>query len=228
MHYHNVIPAVFLERVNRFIARVLIAGDETRVHVRNTGRCRELLVPGAAVLIEASPRPERKTAWTLIAVYKGDRLVNIDSLAPNRLVFDALLDGGLPSVGRVDSARREVTYGRSRFDLYFETGGRGGFIEVKGVTLERDGLALFPDAPTGRGARHIAELIAAAAQGYSAYIIFVIQMKGVSRFTANAATDPAFAAALKLAARQGVGVLAYDSLVALGETHLGDPVPVVL
>lgn len=228
MHYGNITPGIFIQRINRFIARVLVAGEECLVHVRNTGRCRELLVSGATVLLEDCSQPGRKTAFTLIAVYKDSRLVNIDSLAPNRLVADALASGNLIAVGKADTVKREAGYGRSRFDIYFEAGERRGYIEVKGVTLERDGVALFPDAPTGRGARHVTELIDAAAEGFAAYIIFVIQMKGVHSFTANAATDPAFAAALKLAAVSGVGILAYDSHVAPGETHLGDPVPVLL
>lgn len=228
MQYPGVKPAVFLHRLNRFVARVLLDGAEETVHVRNTGRLRELLVPGAPVLLAPAAAAGRKTAYTLVAVYKGERLVNIDSLAPNQLAAAALAAGRLPEIGPVDAVRREVNYGGSRFDIGFTVGGRQGFVEVKGVTLERDGVAMFPDAPTARGARHLHELAAAVGAGCLGHVLFVIQLQGVHSFCPNAATDPAFAAALRTAAGAGVGVLAYDCRVGPGWTMLGDPVEVNL
>ena len=228
MQYPGVRPAVFLRRLNRFIAHVLLDGAEETVHVRNTGRLLELLVPGAPVLLTPSPTAGRKTAYTLVAIYKGERLVNIDSLAPNQLAAAALAAGQLPAIGPVDAVRREVNYGGSRFDLGFTAGGRQGFVEVKGVTLERDGVAMFPDAPTARGARHLQELAAAVRAGCLGYVLFVIQLQGVRSFCPNAATDPAFVAALREAADTGVGVLAYDCRVGPGWTALADPVAVSL
>lgn len=227
MEYPGIVPAVFIRRPNRFLARVLIAGAEETVHIRNTGRLRELLVPGASVLL-APAAGGRKTAYTLVAVYKGETLVNIDSLAPNHLAAAALAAGRLEGLGPVAAVRREVSYGGSRFDLGFTAGDRAGFIEVKGVTLERDGVAMFPDAPTTRGVRHLHELADAVACGYSCHVIFVIQLRGVRAFHPNAVTDPAFAAALRTAAAAGVGVHAYDCLVTPGRTVFGDPVEVIL
>lgn len=228
MKYPGIVPAVFIRRPNRFLARVLVAGAEETVHIRNTGRLRELLVPGASVLLAPAAAAGRKTAYTLVAVYKGEALVNIDSLAPNHLAAAALAAGRLEGLGPVAAVRREVSYGGSRFDLGFTAEDRAGFIEVKGVTLERDGVAMFPDAPTSRGARHLHELADAAARGYACHVIFIIQLGGVRAFRPNAATDPAFAAALRSAAAGGVGVHAYDCMVTPGRTVLGDPVEVIL
>jgi sugar fermentation stimulation protein A len=228
MLYSNIRSGIFIERLNRFIAKVQVDGKECQVHVRNTGRCKEILVAGAAVILEESGSPDRKTKFTLIAVYKGAELINIDSLAPNQVVFEHLVAEGLGMIGRVDNAKREVIYGNSRFDICFETQGRRGFIEVKGVTLEDRGIAMFPDAPTLRGAKHLAELTQAAAEGYTALIVFLVQMKGVTEFKPNGVTDPNFALALRLAEKHGVGILAFDSLVEPEKIELGNEVKVVL
>jgi len=213
MKYKNIKEAKFISRPNRFIAYVEVDGQEEKVHVKNTGRCRELLVKGARVLLEESDNKERKTKYSLVAVYKGDMLVNMDSQIPNSAAYEAVLEGKIEEIGVPDFLKREVTYSKSRFDLYYEKGARKGFVEVKGVTLEKDGVVLFPDAPTERGTRHIRELIKAKEEGYEASILFVIQMKGVKYFTPNAETDPDFAQALKDAYNAGLNVLAYDCSV---------------
>ena len=206
MNYHNVKEGRFLSRPNRFIAMVQIEGRVEVCHVKNTGRCRELLVPGAAVYLEESPKPDRKTKYDLIAVQKGDRLINMDSQAPNRVALEWLPTyfSGLTSV------RPETVYGHSRFDLSFEYEGKKAFMEVKGVTLERDGVVLFPDAPTERGVKHLLELCDAAKAGYEAWVLFVIQMKDVKYFVPNEETHPAFAKALRTARAAGVRLMALD------------------
>ena len=210
--YKNIIKGIFIERPNRFIARVIINGMEETVHVRNTGRCRELLLPGAEVYLEPAVN-ERKTKWSLIGVRKGERIVNIDSQIPNKAV-EAVLRAGkleLPGIsGEIIKLKRESTYCSSRFDFYFETKEQKGYIEVKGVTLEIDGVARFPDAPTERGTKHINELMAAVENGYCGYIIFVIQMKGIKWFEPNYATDPLFSETLKSSAERGVRIIAVD------------------
>ncbi|WP_040950698.1 DNA/RNA nuclease SfsA [Gorillibacterium massiliense] len=228
MHYSNVVPAIFIQRVNRFIARVWVDGVETTVHVRNTGRCKELLLPGVEVYLERSDNPARRTAYSLIAVRKGERLINIDSQAPNAAVYEAAAAGLLSPLGLPDVVRREVFFGASRFDLYAETAGRKAFIEVKGVTLEADGVVKFPDAPTARGARHVLEMIEAVNHGYEGYLLFLIQMEGVHYFTPNREMDPIFANALAAAHAAGVAILAYDAYVTPDELHLRVPVEVRL
>ena len=208
MKYGPMVEGVFLDRPNRFIANVLVDGKEIVCHVKNTGRCKELLIPGCRVWLQREERPGRKTPYSLITVEKGDRLVNLDSQAPNRAAYE-----WIEKEWRPDVLQREKTFGNSRFDLYFEKDGRKGFIEVKGVTLEEDGVALFPDAPTERGVKHIRELISCVGQGYEAYSLFVIQMKGVHRFMPNERTHPEFGAALREAAKSGVRVMAVDCLV---------------
>ncbi|HEX3031659.1 MAG TPA: DNA/RNA nuclease SfsA [Bacillota bacterium] len=228
MLYQDIVEAIFLSRENRFIAKVLIAGVEETVHVKNTGRCKELLLPGAVVILQRSGNPLRKTAYSLIAVYKGDRLINMDSQITPPVVREALeqgLVGEFPGITRV---RSEVKFGESRFDLYFEQGDQRGFIEVKGVTLEQEGQVLFPDAPTIRGTRHVREMMSAVDQGYLGCIFFLIQMKGVSHFTPNQLMDPPFAQALREAAQRGVLILAYDCRVKPGEITLGERVEVRL
>jgi len=213
MEYKNIVRAKFIERPNRFIAVVDIDGKEERVHVKNTGRCRELLIKGADVLLEKSDRAERKTAYSLIAVYKGDKLINMDSQIPNGVAYEMVKNGKIASIGVPDVLKREVRYGSSRFDLYFEKDDRKGFIEVKGVTLENEGIAAFPDAPTERGTKHINELIKAKSEGYDAYILFIIQMKGVKEIVPNGKTDPDFEQALKKAGAKGVNIVAFDCIV---------------
>lgn len=223
MTYSNMVPGVFLARPNRFIAHVEIDGKPEIVHVKNTGRCRELLLAGAQVWCQKSDNPSRKTAYDLIAVKKGDRIINMDSQAPNAAVEEWLLSG---SLGKVEQVRREVRYGDSRFDFSFQKDGRLCYLEVKGVTLENDGVCAFPDAPTLRGAKHIRELMEAKTAGFGAYILFVIQMEGVSYLHPNDATDPAFGAALRQAIQGGVEVLAVDCLVSPTEMKLHSPVEI--
>lgn len=227
MKYTEIVSAEFIERPNRFIAYVDLMGVRTKVHVKNTGRCRELLTDHARVYLEKNDKESRATAYDLVAVEKGGRLVNMDSNAPNRVAGEWLQAGGL--YGDVSLVRPEKTFGSSRFDFYVESAsGRRAYIEVKGVTLEREGVAAFPDAPSERALKHVEELIEARRQGYEAYLLFVIQMKGVSRVEPNWETQPAFGEALKLARREGVRLLAYDCLVREDSLNLDAPVPVVL
>lgn len=225
MIYDNMVPGTFLRRPNRFIAHVVIAGREEVCHVKNTGRCRELLPPGAQVWCEKSSNPNRKTAFDLIAVKKGSRLINMDSQAPNAAAKEWLLKGGL---GEISQLKPETTQGGSRFDFSFVKDGRQCFLEVKGVTLENDGICAFPDAPTQRGARHLRELAALAKEGYGAYALFVIQMTDVQYLHPNDATDPAFGLALREAAAAGVEVLAVDCAVTERSMDIGGFVPVQL
>lgn len=210
MEYSHMVPGRFLSRPNRFIAHVDIGGSTEIVHVKNTGRCRELLPPGAEVYCQFCDNPARKTKYDLIAVQKGDRLINMDSQAPNAAVKEWLLGGGL---GEIRDLRPETTHGDSRFDFSFRKEGRLCFLEVKGVTLEEDGICAFPDAPTQRGTKHLRGLIRAAEEGCGAYVLFVIQMSDVRYLRPNDETDPAFGRALREAAENKVKVLAADCLV---------------
>ncbi|MDF2936820.1 MAG: sugar fermentation stimulation protein [Paenibacillaceae bacterium] len=232
MQYTRIVEGRFLRRPNRFIAIVEIGGSEETVHVKNTGRCAELLLPGVRVVLEqAGPGAPRRTAYSLIAVYKGELLINMDSQAPNRVMLEAVLSGRLEDVAEEPLAmvRPEMRFGSSRFDLYWETvSGAKAFMEIKGVTLEQDGIVRFPDAPTVRGTRHVLEMAEAVKAGYRGYIMFLIQMSGVSRFEPNTAMDPAFAQALRTAAVSGVQVLAYDTLVTPDSMVLDKPVEVRL
>ena len=228
MKYNNIISAKFVSRPNRFVANVKIDDKETAVHVKNTGRCRELLLPDSTVYLEDftnNPR-NRKLMYDLIAVEKGNLLINMDSQAPNTVVREALKNGiiRLPEMEDLTLIRPETVYCDSRFDFYIEDkNGQRGFIEVKGVTLENDGIASFPDAPTERGVKHINELIKAKNAGYSTYIIFVVQMSGMKYLISNDTTHKAFGDALRLAHSCGVHVHAYecavepDSLDVVGE-----------
>lgn len=226
MHYENMEPAVFLSRTNRFVAYVEQAGKQEICHVKNTGRCRELLIPGAELYVQRSDNPARKTALDLISVKKGDQWVNMDSQAPNKAVAEWLKNGGLGT--KEILVRPEYKYENSRFDFYLETEGRKAFMEVKGVTLEEDGTARFPDAPTERGVKHIRELIRCLDDGYEAYILFVIQMKGVHAFEPNDRTHPAFGETLREAAGKGVRILAYDCLVKPDEMTIDQRIEVHL
>lgn len=241
MKYSKIREAVFLARPNRFIANVLIGGEIHTVHVKNTGRCKELLYEGAVIYLEdhEDNRNNRKTGYSLVAVEKrgetegsGTRFVNIDSYAPNRVVGEALKGGTIVLPGLnvpYNRIKPETTYGASRFDFYVEDAtGEKAFIEVKGVTLEEDGTARFPDAPTERGLKHVRELCAALDDGFAAYVIFVIQMKGVSAFEPNDATHPAFGEALREASQEGVVVLAFDCAVTPDAIDIGEPVRVNL
>jgi len=207
MEYKNIVPGRFLARPNRFIAHIEINGKVEICHVKNTGRCRELLTPGAQVWCEKSGNPARKTQYDLIAVQKGKRLVNMDSQAPNAAAKEWLLGGGL---GEIENLKPESRHGDSRFDFSFAKNGVPCFLEVKGVTLENNGVCAFPDAPTVRGAKHLQELTELARQGYGAYVLFVVQMDDVKYLHPNDATDPAFGQALRVAAQAGVQVLAMD------------------
>ena len=225
MKYENIHEGIFLSRPNRFIANVLIDGAETVCHVKNTGRCKELLVSGAAVWCERSDNPTRKTLYDLIAVQKGHRLINMDSQAPNKAVYEWLSGGGL---GAIENLRSETTYGTSRFDFSFEKGGKRCFLEVKGVTLEHGGICAFPDAPTQRGAKHLRELTALSKEGFGAYVLFVIQMSDVRYLRPNDSTDPAFGTALREAAAAGAQILAMDCRVTPDTMILQNPVEVKL
>ena len=225
MKYERIVDGRFLERPNRFIAYVEIAGKKETVHVKNTGRCAELLQPGATVYLQKSDNSERKTQWDLIGVKKGKRMINMDSQIPNKVVEEWIRKGNLfPNATLI---KPETTYGQSRFDLYVEEGERKIFIEVKGVTLENDGVVKFPDAPTERGIKHLNELCHAVKDGYEAYVFFVIQMKGVKYFTPNRKTHAAFAEALRNAKEQGVNILAYDCKVTKDSIELANEVPVI-
>ena len=226
MRYHDVREARFLSRPNRFIAHVELDGKEEVVHVKNTGRCRELLTPGARVWLAEGKNPDRKTRWDLIAVQKGNRLINMDSQAPNQVAREWLEAGGL--FPRADRIQPEYTYGNSRFDLYAEAEGRKILMEVKGVTLEEEGVVRFPDAPSQRAVKHLEELVRAREEGYETYVFFVIQMKDVKYFTPNRETHPEFAQALEAAAAAGVKILASDCRVEPARLEAADPVPVVL
>ena len=225
MRYDNIVPAVFLDRPNRFIAHVEINGKTEICHVKNTGRCRELLLPGTTVYIQRSSNPQRKTALDLIAVQKGERLINVDSAAPNKVFGEWLRAGGL---GAVDELRAEVPHGDSRFDFAFRLDGKPCFAEVKGCTLEEEGVARFPDAPTERGVKHLRGLSRAVEEGYGAFLIIVIQMRGVRRFEPNWATHAAFGEAMREAQSAGVLLLALDCEVSPGELTIAEPVEIRL
>lgn len=225
MYYPNMTPGVFLSRPNRFIAKVEIDGAVEIVHVKNTGRCRELLPVGAAVWCQRSDNPNRKTKYDLITVRKGTRLINMDSQAPNTAAGEWLRSGGL---GNLQNLRAETVHGDSRFDFSFTLDGKRCFLEVKGVTLETDGICAFPDAPTERGAKHLRGLTQASRNGFGAYVLFVIQMTDVYCLHPNDTTDPEFGRALREAAANGVNVMAVDCIVTEDTMTIHDFVPVKL
>ena len=225
MKYKNMVPGHFHARPNRFTAHVEIDGKLEVVHVKNTGRCRELLPVGAQVWCEVSDNPNRKTKFDLITVKKGHRLINMDSQAPNKAAGEWLQAGGL---GEIQNLKAETFHEDSRFDFSFEKDGRKCFLEVKGVTLENEGVCAFPDAPTDRGAKHLHGLCKLAKEGYGAYVLFVIQMADVEYLHPNDATDPKFGAALREAAANGVQVLAVDCHVTEDTMEIRNPVPVKL
>ena len=225
MHYKNMVPGVFIKRPNRFIAHIEISGAEEVCHVKNTGRCRELLPEGATVFCQRASNPDRKTKYDLITVKKGQRLINMDSQAPNIAAGEWLKSGGL---GEISELKPETTHGNSRFDFSFVKDGKQCFLEVKGVTLENEGICAFPDAPTERGAKHLRELAQAAKEGYGAYVLFVIQMTDVKYLHPNDSTDPGFGKALREAAAAGVQVLAMDCKVTEDSMVIQNPVEVRL
>ena len=226
MKYENISEGRFISRPNRFIAEVEMQDGRKTVHVKNTGRCRELLVPGTAVYLEKSAAPGRKTDYDLVAVQKDGKIVNMDSLAPNRTVHEWIASGKY--FKDVTLIKPESFYKDSRFDFYVEAGTRKIYIEVKGVTLEKDRTALFPDAPSERALKHVEELIEAVGKGFEGYVIFVIQMKGPERFMPNREAQPEFADALQRAKEAGVHILAYDCSVSADEIELCEPVEVEL
>lgn len=225
MHYDRMISGRFIDRPNRFIAHVEIGGEVQTVHVKNTGRCRELLPAGAKVWCQQSDNPSRKTKYDLIAVEKDSLLINMDSQAPNAAAKEWLLGGGL---GPIENLKPETVHGDSRFDFSFDRKGQKCFLEVKGVTLENDGVCAFPDAPTERGAKHLRGLAQAAAEGFGAYVLFVIQMAPVRYLHPNDDTDPEFGKALREAAAAGVSILAVDCKITPDSMVIGSPVPVKL
>lgn len=221
MKYHKIKQGFFINRPNRFLANVMLDGKVEVCHVKNTGRCKELLIEGAIVFLEESKNPKRKTKYDLIAIYKDDRLINIDSQAPNKVVQEYL-----PQIFHdVISIRPETKYKNSRFDFYVETKQNKIFIEVKGVTLEDNGVVRFPDAPTERGLKHIQELITCKKEGYQAYIIFVVQMEDVVYFEPNLQAQPEFARELYLAKKAGVEILCFDCRVTPDSLEINQKVP---
>ena len=226
MKHKNVTQGVFISRQNRFCATVSVDRKIETVHVKNTGRLKELLVQGAPVYLSRSDNTARKTKYDLVAVQKGGGIVSIDSQAANTVAHEWLCTKGY--FGQNAIVRREVTFGKSRFDFYIESGERKIFLEVKGCTLEKDGRALFPDAPTERGVKHVKELVECKKHGFEAYILFVIQMKGIDSFSPNDATHPEFGAALRDAAKSGVNILALDCIVLPDEVTADSFVKIIL
>ncbi|AJG97202.1 DNA/RNA nuclease SfsA [Clostridium beijerinckii] len=226
MKYNNILKGKFISRPNRFIAYVEIDGNEEVCHVKNTGRCKELLTPNATVFIQKNDNPKRKTKFSLIGVIKGDRMINMDSQVTNKVVHEWILKGNL--LKDVTLIKPETKYKNSRFDFYVETKHQKIFIEVKGVTLENNGIVKFPDAPTERGVRHLRELVDCVKEGYDAYVIFVIQMKDVVHFEPNIETHKEFGDILKYAKENGVNIVAVDCLVDEDSINIRDYVDVIL
>lgn len=226
MTYNNIYEGVFISRPNRFIANVEIDGKKQVCHVKNTGRCKELLVPGAKVFVNKSDNPNRKTKYDLITVCKGERLINMDSQAPNKVFHEWLLKETY--FKNVSLIKPETVFGHSRFDFYIEADNRKIFAEVKGVTLEEESVVMFPDAPTERGIKHINTLCSCVEQGYGGCIAFVIQMKGVKYFTPNVKTHSAFAEALKMAKSKGVDIICLDCNVEKDALEINDFVPLMI
>ena len=226
MKYSHIKRGIFISRPNRFIANVEVDGTVKVCHVKNTGRCRELLIPGVTVILEHSDNPTRRTEYDLIAVYKDDTLINIDSQAPNKVFGEWISQSGFFKSSTL--IKPEYKYGSSRFDFYIEADGKKIFAEIKGVTLEKDGVLLFPDAPTERGVKHVTELVEAKKNGYDTYIFFIIQMKKCKYFTTNRETHPEFADALTEAQKRGVGIFALTCNVTDDSLEIDDFVDVSL
>lgn len=214
MKYDNIVEGFFIKRINRFIAEVEINGEVEQVHVKNTGRCKELFLKGRKVFLQESDKTERKTKYSLISILKGEKLINIDSQVPNAVVYESLLLNLLPEFCQLEEVKREKTYKNSRFDIYYKKkDGKEGFIEIKGVTLEDEGMCMFPDAPTERGRKHIYEMIDAVKNGYEGTIFFLIQLEDAWGFKPNDITDEKFALALNEAKNNGVNIIIYTSKV---------------
>ena len=226
MKYNNILQGKFISRPNRFIAHIEIEGKEEVCHVKNTGRCKELLTPNATVFVQGNDNPKRKTKFSLIGVIKENRMINMDSQVTNKVVHEWILKGNLFT--DITLIKPETKYKNSRFDFYVETKNKKTFIEVKGVTLEKDGIVKFPDAPTERGVKHIKELCECVKEGYEAYVIFVIQMKDVLHFEPNVETHKEFGDALKYAKENGVNILAVDCLVEKDSIDIRNYVEVIL
>ena len=222
MKYSDIYKGKFLERPNRFIAICEIDGKKEICHVKNTGRCRELLVKGATVYLEKSSNPNRKTQYDLVSVQKNDKLINMDSQIPNYVVVESINK----VFDKVIFVKQEYKYGNSRFDIYIETETEKIFVEVKGVTLEEDGVVRFPDAPTERGVKHLKELQKAVSEGYRACVVFLVQMQDVKYFEPNSETHPEFANELKNAYENGVEIFVYDSIVTPDEIKLNKSVKI--
>lgn len=229
MIYEKIILAKFIDRPNRFIAYVDINGKIEKVHVKNTGRCKELLIKDATVVLEdCSDIPTRKTKYSLIAVYKNNKLINMDSQVPNKVIYEALTNKKIPGLENISNLKAEKTYKNSRFDIYFEKDTTPCFMEIKGVTLEEKNIARFPDAPTKRGTKHIYELVDARLNGYDTYILFLIQMDYVKNFMPNKSMDPDFHEALIYANKNGVEILAFNSKLEKNSIELFEKVKVIL
>jgi sugar fermentation stimulation protein A len=226
MTYTNTVPGTFISRPNRFISYVDIDSETVIAHVKNTGRCKELLIPGAKVILQKSDNPKRKTKYDLIAVYKGKKLINMDSQAPNQVFLEYLQTGR--HIENITKIKPEAKYGNSRFDVYVEAGKHKIFIEVKGVTLENDGVVMFPDAPTERGVKHLNELARCVKAGFEAQAVFIIQMSGVSYFTPNNKTHPAFGEAMITAEQAGVKMFALNCAVDENSLNINEPVKIKL
>lgn len=224
MKYRPLKEGRFIKRLNRFLADVEVDGRCEKVHVKNTSRCKELFLEGARVFLEPSDNPDRKTRYSLISLYKGEHVINIDSQVPNQVIYEALLRGDIQEIQDVNFAKREVTWGGSRFDIYYETAQEKGFIEVKGVTLEQDGLGMFPDAPTERGVKHITELTEGLKEGYRNYVCFLLQMDYVHAFRPHHERDLALAKGVYEGQKKGLGVMVYNCQVTPDSIELGVPV----
>ena len=229
MKYNNIKQAKFINRKNRFIAEIEINGEKELCHVKNTGRCKELLIKGVDIFVEENNNPNRKTKYSLISVKKGDLLINMDSHIPNYVAVEGIKNKVIKDFLDICYIKQEVKYKNSRFDIYFEREtGEKGFIEIKGVTLEENGIVKFPDAPSQRAIKHINELIEAKKEGYDVYILFVIQLKNVIHFEPNKETHFQFYETLKKAKDNGVSILAYDCFVSSYEILLKDKVKVII
>lgn len=226
----KIYEGIFIERPNRFNAKVLLDGEELTVHVPNTGRCREILKEGTKIFLREELNPTRKTKYDLIAAMKGDILINIDSQIPNKVVNEALLNRKIDTLHRYSKINREKTYGKSRFDFKLSTDDEkeNYFLEVKGVTLEHNGHCMFPDAPTERGARHILELIEAKKEGYGAGILFLVQLDNVKTFSPNDERDPEFGRALRLARENGVDIMVYNCKVDINMIEINEKIDIIL
>lgn len=223
MRYENVMPARFLRRLNRFACEVSLGGETVLCHIKNTGRLTELLLPGAEAYVQRAKNPGRKTAYDLITVRQGNRLVNVDSNAANAVFHEFL--SRRSAVARI---RPEVAFGGSRLDFFYEEAGRETYAEVKGVTLDKGGIAMFPDAPTERGVRHMGELVRCVEEGYRALAVFVVQKPGVRAFTPNENMDSAFARAVREAAARGVAVRCFGCRVGTDSLEIDAPIPVYM